>query len=311
MLRIVLVALILVWSLSGPLWAGELSLAFQGGGGERELLIGLEQSSFRLEYQVSLTDTAFRGIELGLLPALPPISRLGMDFKPYLMVAPERGVTAGLWGEMKELSGLALLSALADVAFSTKGAMLFFKGEYAVGNIGLRGHLQLDWGRLAVQPWAARTKEPYFPEWALLTRDSRYFGYLPGSTLYMEIRRRFSEDLTLAEGFTTPFAGSQISPGILLNAELGSFALRLLRQFPQAEEEGYTTVSFGFRQGVLYSPEQMRAAIFQTDFNLRLFPTRAEIDLLSNYSTDDFAVRNEAHLTSEGFSYGLVLQLIF
>ncbi len=311
MLRISLAVLISVCSLSGILSAEVLTVALEGMGEERELLLGLKQSSFRLQYQLTSAAAGLGGIELGLLPPLPPISRLGMDFKPYLMVAPERGVTAGLFGEMKELSGLALLSALTDLAFSTTGAMLFFKGEYAVGNIGLRGHLQLDWGALAVPPWAGRTKEPYFPEWVLVTGGSRNSGYLPGSTLYMEIRRRFSEELTLSEGFTTPFGGSQISPGILLNAELGSFALRLLRQFPQAEEEGYTMVSLGLRQGVLYSPEQKRAAILQADFNLRWFPTRSETDFLSYYSTDEFALRNEVHLTSAGLSYSLALQWSF
>lgn len=311
MVRISLVALASVFLLSGLLWAAELTTAVEGAGGENVLLIGLQQSSFSIDYRLSLAGPGFRGIELGLLPPLPTISRLGMELEPYLMIALGRGATAGLFGERRELSGLAFFSVLADMAFSTKGSMLFFKGEYAVGNIGLRGHLQLDWGKLAVQPWAGRTREPYFPEWALVTGGSRLASYLPGSSLYMEIRRRFSEGLTLSEGFTTPLGDSRIAPGILLNAELGSFALRLLRQFPQAEEGGYTLLSLGFRQGVLYSPEQKRAAIIRLDLNFRLFPARGEVDLLSGYSTDQFVVHNEVHLTSEGLSYSFTVKWNF
>jgi|GEM_PF-5712429 len=308
MARIILVALALILALSGPLWAAALTVGLEGGGGG-SLLLGLKQSSFLLEYRLSLLSSGFRGIELGLLPPLPPIQRLGVDFKPYLMLAPGRGATVGLFGERTELSGLAFLSALSDMAFSTKGLMLFLRGEYAVGNIGLRGHLQLDFGRLAVQPWAGRTEEPYFPEWALVTAGSRHSGYLSGSSLYMEIRRRFSRELTISEGFTTPLISSQVAPGILLNVELGSFALRLLRQFPQGAEEGYTLLSLGFRRGILFSPKQKRAAIFQLDLNFRWFPTRGEADFLSSYSTDQFSLRGEAHLLAKGSTFSLSLHL--
>jgi hypothetical protein len=309
--RIGLVALFLLLALSGIVRADALTVALQGEEGGDDLLVGLTQGSFLLEYRLSLLTLGFKEIEIGLLPPLPPIRRLGMELQPYLMVNPARGLTAGLFGERTELSGLAFLSALTDLAFSTEGLMFFLKGEYAVGNIGLRGHLQLNWGGLAVQPWAGRLKEPYFPEWVLLTTASRRPGYLPNSNLYMEIRRRFSENLTLSEGFTTPLGSSQIVPGILLNAELGSFALRLLRQFPQGAEEGYTLLSLGFRQGVLYNPEQKRAAIVQLDLNLRWFPTHAEVDLLSSYSTAEFALQSESHLTSGGLSYSFALQVDF
>lgn len=311
MVRIGLIVLALILGLSGPLWAEGLTVGLEGAQDTSDLVLGLEQSSFILEYRWSLLGEGFRGIELGLLPPLPPINRMGMKLRPYLMIAPTRGITAGLFGERLELSGLALFSALSDMAFSTKGLLLFFKGEYAVGNIGLRGHLQLDWGELAVQPWKGRTGEPYFPEWALATTTSRHLGYLPGSNLYMEIRRRFSKELTLSEGFTTPFGSSRIAPGILLNAELGSFALRFLRQFPQGAMEGYTLISFGFREGLLYSPEQERAAILRLDLNFRWFPTRGEVDFLFSYSTDEFIIRSEAHLVSLEFSYSFTLRWNF
>lgn len=310
-MRIVLMAWVLILVLAGPLWATELSVGLESGGGGDDLLIGLEQSSFLLEYRLSLPTLEIVGLELGLLPSLPPISRWGMELKPYLMVSPREGATMGLFGERSELSGLAFLSIISDLAFSTKGGMFFLRGEYAVGNIGLRGHLQLDFGELAVQPWEGRTEEPYFPEWALVTAGSRRSGYLTGSNLYIEIRRRFSEELTISEGFTTPLAGGRIAPGILINAELGSFALRLLRQFPQGTEEGYTLFSLGFRRGILFSPEQRRAAILRFDLNSRWFPARGEADLLFSYSTDQFTIHGEAHLIPEGLDYSLALQWNF
>ena len=311
MVRIFALTLVLILALPGVLWAAGLTVALEGTGGERNLVIELQQSSFLLEYRLSLPEGRIGGLGLGLLPPLPPIHRLGMELKPYLMLDPRGGATVGLFGERLELSGLALFSALSDLAFSTKGIMLFLRGEYAVGNIGLRGHLQLDFGELAVQPWVGRTGEPYFPEWALVTAGSRSYGYFAGSSLYMEIRRRFSEELTISEGFTTPLVGSRIAPGILINFELGDLALRLLRQFPQEGEEGYTLVSLGFRRGILFSPEQKRAAILRFDLNLRWFPAHGEADLLSSYSTDEFILRGEAHLTSEGLRYSLALRLSF
>lgn len=306
--RFGLVALFSLLALADLAHADVLNVTLQAeeGGG---LTVGLAQGSFLLEYRLALSTPGFREIELGLLPPLRPIRRFGMELQPYLMLNPGRGLTTGLFAERTELSGLAFLSLLTDLAFSNRGLMFFLKGEYAVGNIGLRGHLQLDWGGLAVQPWAGRQKEPYFPEWALLTTASRRPDYLPSSNLYIEIRRRFSQNLTLSEGFTTPLASSQLAPGILLNAELGSLALRLLRQFPQETEEAYTLLSLGFRQGVLYSPEQKRAAIVQLDLNLRWFPQRVEVDLLSSYSTTEFMLQSESHLTSEGFSYSFALQM--
>ena len=299
----VAMVLALLVLLSGSVRGDGLTLALEGGG-EGGLVFGLFQNSFSVEYRLSLTSTNLSGVEFGLRPPLPPIRRLGLEFEPYLMLDPARGLTAGLVGERMELSMLALFTALADLAFSTRGVMFFLKGEYVVGNIGLRGHLQLDWGELAVQPWTGKDQHssPYFPEWALLTASGRS-GYLPGSSLYMEIRRRFSKDLILAEGFTTPLGGSRIVPGLLFNMELGSFALRFLHQFPQGVEESHTLVSLGFRQGVLYTPEQQRAAIVRLDLNLRLFSTRMEVDLLSSYSTPEFDIESESHLTAEGLSY--------
>ena len=291
--------------------AEEVSLSLENHGEASELLLGLSQDAFTLDYRLSLSQPGFKGIGLGFLLPLEPIRKFGLELRPYLMVHPGRGLTAGLFGERLELSGLALLSVLTDLAFSTSGAMFFLKGEYAVGNIGLRGHLQLDWGELAVQPWAGRTREPYFPEWSLTTTSSRKPGYFPNSSLYMEIRRRFSKTLTLSEGFTTPLGDSRLAPGLLLNAELGSFALRLLRQFPQGAEGGYTLISVGFRQGVLYTPEQKRAAIAQGDLNLRFFPDHLEVDLLSSYSTAEFGLQSESHLTPEGFSYSFGLRFSF
>lgn len=316
-LRVGLFILFLVLALLGAIkteaGAEEISLAFESQGEASELSLGFAQEAFILDYRLSLSrpQSGFKGIGLGLLLPLGPIRRLGLELQPYLMAQPGRGLTAGLFGERLELSGLALLSVLTDLAFSTSGAMFFIKGEYAVGNIGLRGHLQLDWGELAVQPWTGRTREPYFPEWALTTASSRRPGYFPNSSLYMEIRRRFSETLTLSEGFTTPLGSSRIAPGLLLNAELGSFALRLLRQFPQATEAGYTLISVGFRQGVLYTPEQKRAAIAQGDLNFRFYPDHLEVDLLSSYSTAEFALQSESHLTPKGFSYSLGFSFSF
>ncbi len=311
LLRVGLFSLVLLLALSGAVGAEELSLAFENNGEASELRLALFQDAFILGYRLSLSQPRLEGIELGLLPPLSPIRRFGLELRPYLMAYPGRGLTAGLFGERLELSGLAFLSVLTDLSFSTSGAMFFLKGEYAVGNIGLRGHLQLDWGELAIQPWVGRTREPYFPEWSLTTAASREPGYFPNSSLYMEIRRRFSEELTLSEGFTTPLGSSRIAPGLLLNAELGSFALRLLRQFPQETEMGYTLISLGFRQGVLYTPEQKRAAIAQGDLNLRFFPDHVEVDLLSSYSTAEFALQSESHLTPKGFSYSFGLRLSF
>jgi hypothetical protein len=306
-----LLALALTLILSGPLWAASLTVGLESGAGGGDLLLSLEQSSFLLEYRLSLPTLEIAGLKLGLLPPLPPISRWGMELKPYLMLSSREGATAGLFGGRTELSGLAFLSIFSDLAFSTKGLMLFLRGEYAVGNIGLRGHLQLNFGELALQPWEGRTEEPYFPEWALVTAGSHYSGYLTGSSLYMEIRRRFSEELTISEGFTTPLAGGRIAPGILINAELSNFALRLLRQFPQGTEEGYTLVSLGFRRGILFSPEQKRAAILRLDLNFRWFPTRGEADLLSSYSTDQFTIHGEVHLIPAGLRYSFALQWNF
>lgn len=312
-LRIGLCSLALLLALSGAVGAEEVSLIFESRAGGSELWLALFQDSFILDYYLALAQPGpeLKGIGLGLLPPLAPIRRFGVEFRPYLMLNPSRGWAAGLFGERLELSGLALLSVLTDLVFSTSGALFFLKGEYAVGNIGLRGHLQLEWGELAVQPWAGRTRELYFPEWALTTAASRTPGYLATPSLYMEIRRRFSEALTLSEGFTTPLGSSRIAPGLLLNAELGSFALRLLRQFPQATEAGYTLISLGFRQGVLYTPEQKRAAIAQGDLNLRFYPDHVEVDLLSRYSTAEFALQSESHLTPEGFSYSFGLKFSF
>jgi len=258
----------------------ELSWGWGGGSGGNGYLLQMEQEAFLIRYQGGLDPFGIAGVEVALKPAFPPVSILSTDFYPYLSAALGQGLGVGLYGEFTKVTVLALTTGLGDLLAANGGVRFFLRGEYLVGNIGLRGHLQLEWGHPVAPSWPERTTTLYFPEWALVTLGSRARDYYPGSSLYTEIRRRFSEELTLSEGFTVPLSGSPLAPGILFNAEFSHFALRWLSQFPQENQPGYNLLSLGFRQGLVFSPEQRRAFILRLDLNFRWFAEHTELDLL-------------------------------
>jgi len=280
-----------------------------------EYLLELVQRDFLLDFCAG--ELGFTGITIGLKPALPPVRLLETDLFPYMMVGLGRGGALGLYGQFTRVTVLALYRGLGDLALSVGGARFFLRGEYAVGNISLRGHLQLEWGELATPTWPEKTEELYFPEWELVTLGGRRLGYLPSSNFYMEIRRRFTEELTLSEGFTMPFGDGRLAPGLLLNIEGKSLAVRLLNQFPQAGLPGYTLLSVGLRGGLILSEEQPRAILLGLDLNFRWFTSgggtearakEGEIDLSASLEAGDLLILGEVHLKGGGATWGLRLR---
>ncbi len=308
LLAIFILGFLLSWSIAGvapgaEIELTELSWGYGGGPEGSDYLIQMEQEAFLIRYQGGLDPFRIEGVEVALKPALPPVSILSTDFYPYLSAALGRGFGVGLYGEFTKVTVLALTTGLGDLLAASGGMRLFLRGEYLVGNIGLRGHLQLEWGHPAAPSWPERTAVLYFPEWALVTLGSHVRDYYPGSSLYTEIRRRFSEELTLSEGFTVPLPGSPLAPGILFNAEWSGFAFRWLSQFSQAGQPGYTLLSIGFRHGLVFSPEQRRALILRLDLNFRWSAEHSELDLLGVLDAGSLRVFFEAH-PAEG-SWGL------
>ena len=268
----------------------ELSWGWDSGPYGSDYLLQMEQEAFLIRYRGGLAPFRIGGVEVALKPAFPPVSIFSTDFYPYLSAGLGRGFGVGLYGEFTKVTVLALTTGLGDLLVANGGIRFFLRGEYLVGNIGLRGHLQLEWGHPASPSWPERTTALYFPEWALVTLGSHARGYYPGSSLYTEIRRRFSEGLTLSEGFTIPLPGSPLAPGILFNAEIGDFALRWLSQFSQKDQPGYTLFSLGLRHGLVFTPEQRRALILRLDLNFRWFADHSELDLLGTISAGSLGV---------------------
>lgn len=298
MARAGLITIILILLLSScPNAAESLSLELTPDDQGLDLVLGFKQESFLLNYRHPLSHLGGARIELGIKPEFLQTKRGAVELNPYLSLDLGRGLTLGLYGESAEIAGLALYSAVGDVALSTKGTMLFFRGEYAVGNIGLRGHLQLTTGELAVQPWLGKTREIYFPDWSLLTASGYHSGYLPGSNFYMEVRRRFPEELILSEGFGSLLNGSRLSPGIFLTAEYKSFSFRIFKQFPQEPAQGYNALSLGYKAG-----------LFRANLNFKFFSTGMEVMLLTRYRADEVTLLTKLYLVAPKLSYGMGVQ---